>query len=834
MMTDTQPDIVMKKSRWKRLAIILPLLLVGLLFLAFAVLNWLDSPSGQRWLTGKIADQTFKSGLSINIKKIDGSLLDKARVRDVELRDLKGTFLIIHDAQIKWQPGKALRNKIIINRLHVVDAQWLRQPQFNPSDPNEPLLPDFDIDISDLTIDRLAVAPAIAGEAYAFKGKGDFHITKRALRTDLQVDMLDTPDHAKIHLVAVPDDNQFDVAAKIVAERGGALARFAKWQPGFDLKIEGKGDYKIWNGALTAQSETAPLAQVQLHMRSGTLSATGSLFPHPALPAPLRKIIASAPNLMAQGTLERPVLRGSATLLGPENKATIDAKINLETTYIVAAKISVRDAQGQWLNVFLPDAVSKNLYLAADVSGPLRDPNIAFAATAEKFVIAQTQLQQVQAKFNGKVGNRSRGALNLIADRIVTGVAATDDYLRKFQATAQLDANDDIVLLKDLRAASSAAQVRGDVRYAVGNGALTANIRSGTIKIATSSFGTLPATFSGALTQARSGNAFGLAINAVADIKAWRVPPELKRALGFAPSLQGRARLDLSGKIVADQITLNTSAGRFSGSGSYDNRRIDARLSGVITNIKALAPEVPVIIKGAMPVSLVLQGSIDDLKINAEVRSDDMTFGGFRAQNITLQLAPQDAHDWRIGVRGLSDFGAIDGSAIVRRGAMLKLENLQGAIGPASLGGNLVQNAAGLWQGDVRAKVQADGDEKGTLDVIAALATDSGAQLIDFNANGKNLNRRFANERFLADTLQAKGSIRLGVQPTMVLQADAKSLRWKDYILSSLNVDGGGAVSDAATRCAPTGWLAVATDTFAIRARHNRYQWCSKSRTDRS
>jgi translocation and assembly module TamB len=797
MMTGARSDPVVSKRWWRRLPVILPLLLVGLLFLAFAGLNWLDSSSGQRWLTGKIASQTFKSGLSINIRKVDGSLFDEARVRDVELRDLKGTFLVIREAQINWQPGKALRKKIIINRLHVIDAQWLRRPILNPSNPNEPLLPDFDVDITDLIIDRFAITPAIAGDAYAFKGKGDLHITKRALRTDLQIDTLGSPDHAHIHLVAMPDENKFDISVNIEAERGGALARLTKWQPGFELKIDGKGDYKIWNGSLAAQSQAAQLAQLRLQMRSGTLSATGTLFPHPALPTQLRQIIASAPNLVAQGKLERPMLNGSIALMGKENKATAQASIDLDRAQIWAAKINVRDTQGQWLKGFMPDATAKDLNLTADVRGALRNPDVTLDATAKIFGTAQTQFQQLQATFNGKVGNRSLGTLNLKADRIVTGVAATDAYLRKFDASAQLDSNSSIVLLGDLRATSSAALIRGDVRYTLKNGALTANIRSGSAEIATGTFGTLPAIFSGALTRVRSGSAFGIAINAVADTKAWRVPLELKRALGSSPALKGQARLDVSGKITADQMTLHTSAGRFSGSGSYDNRRIEARLSGVISNLKALAPDAPVITKGVLPVSLVLQGPIDDPKINAEVRSDDAVVGGVSMRNMILVLAPQDARDWRVGVRGSSDFGAIDASAIVRRGAMLRLENVQGAVGPAELSGNLVQTTAGPWQGDVRAKVQADAGEKGALDIVAGLKDDGGIQKIDFNVNGENLDRRIAEERFVADRLQAQGTLRLGALPTITLKADAKSLRWKDYMLSSLSVDGGGAMRDA-------------------------------------
>jgi translocation and assembly module TamB len=797
MMTDTQPTIGNTKRGWKRLLVILPLLLVALLIVAFAGLSWLDSPSGQRWLTGKIADQTFKSGLSINIKKVDGSLFDEARVQDVELRDLKGTFLVIRSARINWQPGKALRKKIIINRLHVADAQWLRRPILNPSDLNEPILPEFDIDITNFVIDRLEIAPAIAGEAYAFKGVGDLHITRRALRTDLQLDALGTPDHAKIQLVAMPDQNKFDIAATIDAERGGALARLTKWQPGFNLKIGGKGDYKSWNGALTAQTQAAPLAKLRLQMRSGSLSATGLLFPNGALPVQLRNIITNSPNLVAQGKLKRPMFSGSLALTGQGTNATAQANIDLERAQIISAQVNVRDPQGLWLKSILPNATSKNLTLKSELRGALRDPDVAVGVTADIFVMTQTKFQQVEAKFDGKVGSRNRGTLHLKADRIITGIVATDEYLRKVDASAQLDSNTDTALLQDLRAASSKVQMRGDVRYAIGNGAVVANILAGSAKITTGSFGMLPVAFGGALTRARSGNAFGVAIKAVADTKVWRVPPELKRALGLSPSLQGRARLDISGKITADEMTMFTSAGRFSGSGSYDDQRINARLSGVITNLKALVPDAPVIPKGALPITLVIQGPVNDPKINAEVRSDDASISGVRIRNAILDIAPHDGRDWRVGVRALSDFGAIDAHAIVRRGAALKLENVQGSVGPAVLSGNLTQSTAGIWQGDLRAKMRADTGEKGALDIFALFKASGGVQQIDFNVTGQNLDRKVAQEQFLAETLQAEGTLRLGSKPVVSLKAQAKALQWKDYALSSLSIEGGGAMRNA-------------------------------------
>jgi translocation and assembly module TamB len=796
-MEDGQPSVNLAKPWWRHLRYLLPLLVLGLLLVAFAGLSWLDSPSGQRWISGKIAGQTLKSGLSIKINKVDGSLFDQSRVQDVELRDLKGTFLIIHDAQIKWQPTMALRKKIIISQLHIEDAQWLRRPVLNPADPDEPLLPAWDIDISDLRLDQLRLAPEVAGERFALKGKGDLHITRRALRTDMVIDSIGTPDHAIVHLAAEPDRNHFDIDSSISAERGGVLARLVQWPQGFALKIAGKGDYKNWQGKLQASSDTAPLADLALHMRSGIMSASGTLSPHPALPAGLRQIVAHAPQLFAQGKLARPILSASAKLSGPGGSATVQGQIDLDAARILVATAEVKDPEGLWLKALLPDAATRDLSLAATMSGPLRDPDITLDARAKDFYITQTHFKIVQARFTGKVGQRSLGMISVKTAQVLTGVASTDAYLQKIDATAQLDSRSDLVELRDMRAASSLAQLRGDLRYTLSTGAMTATIRNGNASIDTGGFGRLPATFSGAISRARRDSAYGIAINAAADTKTWSVPAELKQALGVAPTLQGRARLETSGKINAEQLTLITHAGRFSGSGSYFNHALDVRMNGVISNLAALAPDVPVVTKGPLPITLVVQGSVHDPKINAEVRGDDVTFSGFRTRNLFLTLAPQDARDWRVGIRSLSDFGAVEASVTVRRGARLKLENLQGRIGPAALSGTLVQTAAGPWQGVLQARVNAETGEKGLFDVTARLDSANGAQSVDFNVDGRNLDRRYRQEQLLADSLQAKGTLTLGKTPTLNLTAEAKNLRWRDFVLTSFGLEGGGALADA-------------------------------------
>jgi translocation and assembly module TamB len=793
----TELDTPQTKRWWTRKRLLLPLLAAGLLFVAFAGLNWLDSPSGQRWVTTKIASQKLKSGLSVHIRKVDGSLFDRARLRTVELHDLNGIFLIIHDADLSWKPGKILRKQLIINDLHIKDAQWLRRPVLNPADPKDPLLPDFDIDIHTLHIDQLRLADAVAGEPFVLTGKGDVHIAARALRTNLVLDAVGTPDHADIRLIAEPERNRFDIDASIKAMRGGVLAKLAGWEPGFVLAVAGKGDYQNWNGKLSASSDAAPLANVMLQMRQGVITANGTVSPHKNLPQNVQSILSAAPQLTAKGSYTRPIADGTIRLAGPASNAAVQGRVNLETSQIMAATAALADSKGAWLQALLPGATATNLAVKATLDGPLRDPDINADVTADSFALAQTRLQKIDANFAGKLGRRTLGTITAKAAQVTTGVASADSYLQAVSATTQMETSDGTLLLRDLRASSRRAQLRGDVLYRFESGGLTATIRSGSANIDTGTFGALPAVFSGAVTRARSNAAYGIAITAAADARNWNIPVELKRAIGNQPKLEGRARLEPDGALIADQLTLTASAGRFIGTGRYFNRKVDARLTGVINNIKAIAPDAPLQSPGPMPISLVLQGPIDDPKINAEVRSDDVTISGVRARNVTLLLAPQDARDWRIGARAQSDFGEVDMSAILRRGALLRLENVQGRIGPASLSGAVQQTAAGLWQGDVRAAVAAGANEKGVLDVQAKLNAANGVQRIDFSADGAGLDRLYKEQRLLADAVRAKGTFILGKTPTLSLNADAKNMRWQDYVINSLSVDGGGALSAA-------------------------------------
>jgi translocation and assembly module TamB len=66
--------------RWMRR---IGLSLIGIILLVIALLFLADTQIGHRFIANKIAAQTPKSGLKINIGRIDGSIYGKAQLKVV-------------------------------------------------------------------------------------------------------------------------------------------------------------------------------------------------------------------------------------------------------------------------------------------------------------------------------------------------------------------------------------------------------------------------------------------------------------------------------------------------------------------------------------------------------------------------------------------------------------------------------------------------------------------------------------------------------------------------------------------------------------------------------
>ena len=150
---------ISRRQRWaRRLAGELLVLVVVLLALAAAGLILLDTAPGHRFIVDRLAQVETATGLRIRVARIEGSIYGEAKLKGVAVSDPQGVFLTSPEIIVDWAPGAWLYNNLHIDRLQSPLVRLERLPKLRKTGRKKPLLPDFDIHIGQLKIDRLELA----------------------------------------------------------------------------------------------------------------------------------------------------------------------------------------------------------------------------------------------------------------------------------------------------------------------------------------------------------------------------------------------------------------------------------------------------------------------------------------------------------------------------------------------------------------------------------------------------------------------------------------------------------------------------------------------------
>jgi len=202
-------------------------LLALLLLLLAGLYVWLDTQSGHKFVAKQVAAYEFENGLNVRIGRIEGSLYSDAILRDVRVRDPKGDFATVPEARLDWRPFAYLGGIVDIRQLTAREMRVARLPAFRDvPDRGEPLLPDLDIRIDRLAIDRLVFSKSITGTEQVASLSGKARIADRRAVVDATGGSL-KGDRLVMKLDAVPDDNRFDMALNLNAPVGGLVAGLA-------------------------------------------------------------------------------------------------------------------------------------------------------------------------------------------------------------------------------------------------------------------------------------------------------------------------------------------------------------------------------------------------------------------------------------------------------------------------------------------------------------------------------------------------------------------------------------------------------------------------------
>ncbi|MCS6987189.1 MAG: translocation/assembly module TamB domain-containing protein [Sphingomonadaceae bacterium] len=370
------------RPRW--LAALLAIL-AGLVLVAVGLIAFLSETQTGRDLVARrlLPVLRLDSGLALDVARIEGSLLSRPRLLGVRLLDPAGPFATAPRVEVDWQAAALLRGRVRIVRLDVPQATLRRSPRLRPTPPDEPLLPDVDLAIAHLAVGRLVVAPAVAGVAETVGIAGRLALAQGRLLVDLDArgrrgDRLD------IRVDVEPDRNRLHLGLRLEARADGLVAGLLGIRRPLTVRLEGRGDWRRWDGELAAATGSTPLAALAIAARAARWRVTGRLEPGPFLADGILARVAgpvvavdgeARPGRTRDQTRWRLSVAGAGGLV--EAVGTLDR-----------AREALTDARAD-LTLASPDRLDPRLAgppvrMALRAQGPVRAPRVVLTAESPK------------------------------------------------------------------------------------------------------------------------------------------------------------------------------------------------------------------------------------------------------------------------------------------------------------------------------------------------------------------------------------------------------------------------------------------------------------------
>ena len=411
--------ILTRRKHWgKRLATEILVLLLVLLSLAVGGLILLDTAPGHRFIVDRIAQMETATGLKIRVGRIEGSIYGEARLRGVVVSDPQGVFLTSPVMTIDWAPGAWLYNDLHIDRLESPLVRLQRLPKLRKTGRKGPLLPDFDIHIGQLKIDRLEVARGVAGAARTGSLLGEADIRAGRAMVGLKLAMLDG-DKLAARLDAEPDRDRFDLDVRAIAPRDGLLPAIAGIRRPIDLTIGGDGSWSRWRGSARLLIENREAANLVLGVDSGRYRLTGIVAPAPFLKGRLQRL--TAPQIRVQGdaTFVDRVLDGQVAMASPSLRAVAKGAMDLAGGRFDKLSLGVDLLRPPAL---FDNMTGQNVRLLWTLDGPRETANFAYRLSSPRVAFDKTGFIDVQAEGRGKLSPWPMRVPLLLKARAITGI----------------------------------------------------------------------------------------------------------------------------------------------------------------------------------------------------------------------------------------------------------------------------------------------------------------------------------------------------------------------------------------------------------------------------
>ncbi|WP_010217583.1 translocation/assembly module TamB domain-containing protein [Sphingomonas sp. PAMC 26621] len=420
--------VVVRRPLWQRIFKWVSITLGVLGLLAMGIVAGLDTAPGRRVIANFIGDYKTAGGLNIRVGRIEGSIYGKMVLNDVRVSDPQGVFLSSPRIAVDWKPFDYVRNHINVLSAQANLITMTRSPAFKPTptDPNAPILPDLDIDIGRLTVDRMVLGKAVMGSPHIIKIDGATHIADKRAQITADVDALTGPgiaggDKLRLRLDAVPDSDRLGIDARITAPARGVVAEMSGLKAPLDFTIAGKGGWKAWTGKASGSLGGAQFADLDLQAHNGFFQIRGKTNPglYPggapkdkATPTnPIARLTAPALDVSIDARLNErkidTVIALKSDALALNAKGLIDLAQSAFSQFAVDAKLLTPGA-------ILPNLNGRDVTARVVLDGKFATPTVNYVVSAGVLGFGETRVQQLYAS----------GLARVNADHIVIPVAA--------------------------------------------------------------------------------------------------------------------------------------------------------------------------------------------------------------------------------------------------------------------------------------------------------------------------------------------------------------------------------------------------------------------------
>lgn len=687
-MADIDTPAVAGRPRWQRIALWTAATVAGLFLLLLLGIAALNTSAGRRLLANRLAGFETASGLSLSADRIDGSIYGRMILKGVRVRDTRGTFLSADRMVLDWRPFAYLfSNRVEVHELTSPEVRWQRLPELKPvpSDPDAPLLPDIDVALGRLAIDRLVIAPAITGKAHVVRlsSRVDIADGRAVMAADaaaLTGRGLAGGDILRLRLDAVPAANRLEIEGRLQAPAGGLVDGFTGLGMPLSATLNGTGDWRAWDGTLSASSGADRLAEMSITARSGLFATKGALRPGIVFTGPI-------------AGLTSPQLTVDASAQLAERSATIDAKIAsdaLRATATGTIDLANNRFTALRLNAALlkARAIAENLsgddvFADATLDGPFATPTIAYAIRAKRLAFGTLGIDGLVAEGKAQVdADRIRIPLHATARR-VTGVnAAVGGLLVDLKADGDLAWSNGRLLSDNLRLRSKTLDATAIIIADPAKGIYTGALKGRVNDYQVDGLGRIALVTDAELVPGRAG---GFGIRGGFRMTTRRIDNEtLRDALGGPAIVTGQFGFD--GRIARLTRFAVRSPGFQLGNaaGSYDieNGRIAFRASGRSRDYG--------------PLSVDASGTLDRPLVRLRAAKPGL---GVELRDLVAELrgVPQG---YAVKARGATAYGPLTADLLVRQGrGPLAIDINRATFAGVDFRGTLVQTRSGPFDG---------------------------------------------------------------------------------------------------------------------------------------